>query len=192
MRRDGYDHGVKLILMYGPPAVGKLTTATELSRRAGYRLFHNHLTVPVVEAIFPEESPQRNRLLKTIRLNAIEAAAEAGQNLIFTTGYSGTHDDQFIHDIVQAVTRHHGMLHFVQLTAPRSVLMERVKNPSRQEHAKMVTPAQLELWLDTPHRDAFASMPIKDVLLIDTSTGKPSDTATTIMDQFEIKERQEL
>jgi hypothetical protein len=37
--------GVKLVVLYGLPATGKLMVARELSRLTGLRLFHNHLTV---------------------------------------------------------------------------------------------------------------------------------------------------
>ncbi len=41
----GMNRPATLVYLYGPPAVGKLTVATELQRLTGFRLFHNHLTV---------------------------------------------------------------------------------------------------------------------------------------------------
>jgi predicted kinase len=35
--------GPTLCLVYGPPAVGKLTVAKEIAARIGYRLVHNHV-----------------------------------------------------------------------------------------------------------------------------------------------------
>ena len=32
---------MKLIIIYGPPAVGKLTVAEELSRRTGFKILQN-------------------------------------------------------------------------------------------------------------------------------------------------------
>jgi replication-associated recombination protein RarA len=43
---------MKLLFLYGPPAVGKLTVAREVSALTGYRLFHNHLTVNLTLAVF--------------------------------------------------------------------------------------------------------------------------------------------
>ena len=48
---------MKLILLYGPPAVGKLTIAKEIARLTGFKLFHAHLTSDLVEAIFPRDPP---------------------------------------------------------------------------------------------------------------------------------------
>ena len=39
---------MKLVILYGPPGVGKLTVGRELAARTGFKLFHNHLTVDLV------------------------------------------------------------------------------------------------------------------------------------------------
>ena len=44
---------MNLVFIYGPPAVGKLTVAKELSLITGYPLFHNHLTRDLVHELFP-------------------------------------------------------------------------------------------------------------------------------------------
>ncbi len=42
------------VLLYGPPAVGKLTVANELAKLTDFKVFHNHLSIDLVEAVFPE------------------------------------------------------------------------------------------------------------------------------------------
>ena len=49
---------MKLILLYGPPAVGKLTIAKEIARLTGFKLFHAHLTSDLVEAFFHAAPPR--------------------------------------------------------------------------------------------------------------------------------------
>ena len=44
---------MRLVVLYGPPGVGKLTVGGELATLTGFRLFHNHLTVNLATAIFP-------------------------------------------------------------------------------------------------------------------------------------------
>lgn len=40
---------MELIIVFGPPAVGKMTVGREICGLTGYKLFHNHLTVePIV------------------------------------------------------------------------------------------------------------------------------------------------
>lgn len=44
---------MKLIFIYGPAAAGKLTVARVLAEQTGVALFHNHLVVDAVMAVFP-------------------------------------------------------------------------------------------------------------------------------------------
>ena len=44
---------MELIVLHGPPAVGKLTVGREASALTGFPLFHNHLVVDTVTAGSP-------------------------------------------------------------------------------------------------------------------------------------------
>jgi hypothetical protein len=41
-----------LIVIFGPPAVGKAAVGHELTRLTGFRFFHNHMTAEPVAALF--------------------------------------------------------------------------------------------------------------------------------------------
>ena len=43
---------MKLVFIYGPPAVGKLTVATELVKLTGFKLFDNHVSIDFVKSVF--------------------------------------------------------------------------------------------------------------------------------------------
>ena len=76
---------MKLILLYGPPAVGKLTIAQEIARLTGFKVFHNHLTVNLVAAILPRGTSAYRQLLWDIRYAVFAEAARADiDGLIFT------------------------------------------------------------------------------------------------------------
>ena len=68
---------MKLILLYGPPAVGKLTIAKEIARLTGLKLFHAHLTVDLVTPIFPRDTPAYRKLVWDLRYAVFAAAAQA-------------------------------------------------------------------------------------------------------------------
>jgi hypothetical protein len=55
-------HIMKLILLYGPLAAGKLTIAKEIARLTGFKVFHSHLSVNLVEAIFSRGTHAYRRL----------------------------------------------------------------------------------------------------------------------------------
>ncbi|MBC8077907.1 MAG: hypothetical protein H7Y32_17655, partial [Chloroflexales bacterium] len=45
------------VLIFGPPAVGKMTVGHELARPTGLKLFHNHMTIDLVLPFFPFGTP---------------------------------------------------------------------------------------------------------------------------------------
>ena len=67
---------MKLVVIYGAPGVGKLTTANALAVLTGFKVFHNHLSFELVRAVFDFPTPPFLRLLEAIRLAAFEAAAQ--------------------------------------------------------------------------------------------------------------------
>ena len=55
---------MKLIALYGPPGVGKLTIARVLAKTTGYKVLHNHLTIELLCALFDWGSKPYNELGK--------------------------------------------------------------------------------------------------------------------------------
>jgi hypothetical protein len=94
---------MKLLLLYGPPAVGKLTIAKEIARLTGLKLFHAHLTVDLVASIFPRGTPAYLQLIWDIRFAVFAEAARAHlDGLIFTTVY-GRDREPFLARCVEVV-----------------------------------------------------------------------------------------
>jgi hypothetical protein len=76
---------VTLVIILGPPAVGKMAVGLELERLTGFRLFHNHMTVDPVVRLFPFESAAYRRLVTEFRRRIFEEfAATDAKGLIFT------------------------------------------------------------------------------------------------------------
>lgn len=181
---------MKLIFIYGPPAVGKTTVGGKLAKLTGYKFFFNHLTVPAVKALFPGHKDRSRdeeywQLLKRLRFDTIETAADAGIDTIFTVAYQGTVDDGFVDEVVDIVTSRGGDVHFVQLIASEDVLMERVGNKSRKDlhMGKMTTPIHLK---EALHPGMYEPVKYKDILTIDTSKVSATDAAQQISQHFHL------
>ena len=43
---------MKLVIIFGPQAVGKMTAGQELEKITGLKLFHNHMTNDLVSCFF--------------------------------------------------------------------------------------------------------------------------------------------
>lgn len=58
---------MKLVIIFGPQAVGKMTVGQELSKITGLKLFHNHMTIDLVTSLFDFGSEQATKLIKQFR-----------------------------------------------------------------------------------------------------------------------------
>ena len=73
-----------LLLVFGPPAVGKMTVGRAVADASGFRLFHNHHTIEPLLDVFDFGTPPFNRLLGEFRQRVLEEAAAADTDLVFT------------------------------------------------------------------------------------------------------------
>lgn len=58
---------MKLVIIFGPLAVGKMTVGYELERLTGLRLFHNHMTIDLILHFFAFGQPPFRRLVSEFR-----------------------------------------------------------------------------------------------------------------------------
>ena len=123
-----------LVIIFGPPAVGKMTVGLELERLTGFRLFHNHMTVDPVIRLFPFGSAPYRRLVTEFRRRIFEEyAATDSKGLIFTFVWAldDPEDRAFIDSITELFTSRGGDVCFVELEATQSERLRRNETPLR-------------------------------------------------------------
>ena len=129
---------MELVILYGPPGVGKLTVAQALAARTGFKVFHNHLTNDLVTSLFPFGSEPMLRLTMKYRYELLEEAAKAGlSGVIHTFVYAHGADDDFMQGLIDAVEPHGGHVTLVMLTCDAEVLLERVVSEQRARYGKL-------------------------------------------------------
>lgn len=176
---------MNMLFLYGPPATGKFTVSKELEKLTRYKLFHNHLTLDLAREILPDFDERLFELTRRLRLEAFEAAAKYNRNIIFTYVYTGDEsEDDFVYATKKIIESHGGNIHFVQFTAPLGVILSRVSQESRNQFRKIMNKDELETQLTSYDRDV--SVPIDDILMIDTSTLSPPESAQKISDHFKL------
>lgn len=169
---------MQLIFIYGQPAAGKLTVARALAEQTGLPLFHNHLIVDAVAAIFPFASPEFVRLREQFWLDAIGAAARADKSFIFTFAPESTVAPDFPKRVTEIVMAAGGKVVFVALTLADDIQEQRVVASGRGEFGKMRS-ADLLRQFKGDFRGAMAAMPAPD-LTIDTGVTEPAEAARQI------------
>lgn len=170
---------MQLIFLYGPVAAGKLTVARALAARTGHALFHNHLIVDAVAAVFPFGSPSFVRLRERFWMDTFEAAAAEGRSLIFTFAPEPTVAADFPLRVQAAVEAAGGSVVFVALTVPPEEQDRRLNAPSRSAFGKLTS---LELLHSLrPQLDAAMTAMPAPLLIVDTAQIGPEEAATLIV-----------
>lgn len=172
---------MKLIFLYGPPAVGKLTIAEKLSALTGLPLFHNHLSRDIVTDIYGSELSKHYSLVDKIRNDVLEHCAANDTDLIFTFVYEGGDDDEMVKSYIQSVESNGGEVKFAELTADRDDLLKRVGDESRKRFKKLTDPAILHRL--TESMDVY-TIPFVDSLKVNTSEHDPDESARLIAQEL--------
>ncbi len=131
---------MKLIIIYGPPASGKLTVAKELSKITGYKLLHNHLFADLAGEIFEFGNKDFFEFINETRLNLIERALKKKvEGIIMTLVYIKGKHEPLLRKLIKLVNKNRGTYHFVRLKCTNKELLKRVKLPSRKKYRKLTS-----------------------------------------------------
>jgi hypothetical protein len=127
---------MKLVLIFGPQAVGKMTVGQELEKLTKLKLFHNHMTIDLLHPYFGF-SAETWRLVDLFRVEIFEAVAKSDLNgLIFT--YVWAFDQQADWDFVDKISHifesKNGEVYFVELEAGVEERLVRNQTPHRLQH----------------------------------------------------------
>jgi broad-specificity NMP kinase len=181
---------MRLIFLYGSPAVGKLTVANEIAKRTNFKVFHNHLSIDCIEPIFEFGSKSFQKLIEMIRVETVTEAARVGQNLIYTFCYAKDLDDAHVEKIASTVEENGGEIHFVLLRADRSELDKRVTEESRKKMGKAKTVEMMSFFHET--YDLLSPVPARESLIIDNTNLSAEAAAQQIIEHFDLEQIKEL
>ncbi len=177
---------MKLIIIHGPPAAGKLTVATDLADRTGFKLFHNHVSIDCVKPVFEFGTPPFMRMIELIRFGTIAEAARENVSLIHTFVYALGEDDEHFTKLISAAEDNGGEAHLVLLRCGDEVRRQRIVHESRAKIGKLTDPDSIET--SKERYDLLSPLPGRDTLVIDTSDISPDESATRIIEYFGLNE----
>jgi len=125
---------MKLVIIFGPQAVGKTTVGLELEKLTGLKLFHNHMTMDLVAPFFYYETPTFGKLVKAFRLKMFREIAKSDlEGVIFTYawGFNKPSNAAFIAQIVRIFKKQKGEIFYVELEADQKVRLKRNRSAFR-------------------------------------------------------------
>lgn len=142
---------MKLLILIGPPAVGKATVGRIIAQKTDFKLFHNHMIMDGIIELFGVGTPSEDRLSKLVRSEVIKEAAESGLDLIFTYAWNfgsdkGKNNIETFKEIYESKG---GEVIFVELTAPVEIRMSRAETSERKQTKTHAPNAERVAYLDS-------------------------------------------
>jgi len=184
---------VKLVLIFGPGAVGKMTVGQELAKITGLKLFHNHMTIDLVSNFFNYGTPEGKRLVGLFRKEIFEAVAKSDlDGIIFTYmwAFDAQDDWDYVDSICLLFESHGAEVCFAELEADFEERHKRNSSPNRLAHKPTKRNLELseKLFMNEEDKWRLNSLPgeiaREKYIRIDTTNLKPHEAARLIKDTF--------
>ena len=121
---------MKLVILFGPPAVGKMTVGQELAKATGFKLFHNHMTIELVLNFFEfgtKEFFHLNSLFRNEIFHAVAASEHPGLIFTYVWALNDPRDKAYIDGIAKTFLDGGAMVYYVELQADLRIRLKRNK-----------------------------------------------------------------
>lgn len=183
---------MKLIIIIGSGAVGKMTVGQALADITDLRLFHNHMTIEPVIEIFGHYDARIVERLRQVIFDEVVVSDIPG--LIFTViwAFNQASDWDYIQRLVDLFESHQHEVYFVELIAPQEIRLARNRTDNRLKHKpskRDITFSQERLL----HEEAVyrlisheGEITYPNYLRIDNSHLSPQETARRIQETFDL------
>lgn len=181
----------KVVIFYGPFAVGKYTVAKEFHKQTGFKFFHNHHTYDLVKNIFERNTLNMDRLNEKLKFEIIEEIAKAKINVVTTHAYSakyvsktGLSDPQYVKKMESIVNKAGGIAYFIHLTANSEVLIKRVTGESRKKFSKLKDAKIMRQLMK--EKDWITPASVKNNIEIENSNLSPKQVVKQVRELIQI------
>lgn len=186
---------MKLVVLYGPPAVGKMTVGKAIAKLTDYKLFYNHMSIELVLPFFDFGTPEFERLNDGIRFQLFkEIAASEAKGLIFTIvlALNLEEDLEYMEEVEAIFTEKGWSVHYVELKADLDVRLQRNRHEDRlaakfsKRDLERSENSLKQYEVDYRMHTNAGELPGKDILKIDNSNLSPEEVAIQVKKHFSL------
>jgi len=180
---------MKLLILFGPPAVGKTTIGKIIEQNTDFKLFHNHMVMDGVMHLFGVGTPSEDKLSRLIRENIIKEAAENKINLIFTYvwNFAKEKGKTNIDAYKKIYEDNGGQVIFAELVAPLESRIKRADHPLRNKEKFYAPNKERVVALEETHN--FKSPEpffYQNYIKIDTENKTPENIAQELIEYLNL------
>jgi hypothetical protein len=124
---------VRLLVIFRPPSVGKMTVGRAVTRLSDFRMLHNHAVLEPLLEVFAYGTPPFMRLLGEFRRRIISEAAGSGTDLVLTFVWALELEDDAreVGDYIRPYVDAGALVSFVELYADLETRLKRNRTELR-------------------------------------------------------------
>lgn len=181
---------MKLVLLFGNAAVGKMTVGQELTKITDLRLFHNHMTIEPVLEVFGEFNSAAISRMREVVFEEFAKSDRYGLIFTFMWAFDQPSDWEYVCRIVEVFEARGAEIYYVELIASQEVRLQRnvtenrLKNKASKRDVESSNRRLIED--DNKYRcESFeGEIPFQNYLRIDNTDLSAADAARKIQEYF--------
>ena len=181
---------MKLVLIVGNGAVGKMTVGQELMKLTGLRLFHNHMTIEPVLEIFGTFHTDAILQMREVIFREFVKSDNYGMIHTIMWAFDMQQDWDYINHVVDIFQEHNAEIYCVELVAPQEIRLQRNETPNRLAHKAskrdLARSRECVIAMDEKFRleSNPGEIPFENYMRIDNSNLEPDVVAAMIKERF--------
>ena len=181
---------MKLLVIIGSSAVGKMTVGQELMNITDMRLFHNHMSIELVLSVFGERVNAVDKRIREVIFEEFAKSELYGMIFTFMWAFDKESNWKFIDYFCDIFRRENADIYFVELVASQEVRLQRNVSENRLLHkpSKRDIPLSTQRLLDDDAQYRCVSyegeIPFEHYIKIDNTDLPPDMVAQMIKERF--------
>ncbi len=183
---------MKLVIILGDAAVGKMTVGQELMKITDLRLFHNHMTIEPVIEIFGRYDGKTITEIREVIFKNFAASDNYGMIFTYMMDFDAPSEWEYLDHLKEIFKPYGTEFYYVELIAPqeirlkRNITENRLKNKASKRDTEMSNKRLIEA--DKAYRCVSyeGEVTFDNYLRIENSDKEPAEVAKLIKDTFDL------
>ena len=181
---------MKLVIILGDAAVGKMTVGQELMKITGLRLFHNHMAIEPVIEIFGRYDGKTVAEMRDLIFRNFAASENEGMIFTMMMDFDLPSEWEYLEHIKSFFEPYGTEFYYVELITSQEIRLQRNVTENRLKHKAskrdIETSNQRLINDDNQHRcvSREGEIPFENYLRIDNSDIEPDKAARMIKERF--------
>ena len=181
---------MKLVVIFGAGAVGKMTVGQALAKITGLRLYHGHMDIEIGIEIFGKRVANVDRRIREVIFEEFAKSDQYGMIFTYMWALDLQEDWDYIDSLIDIFRQKGADIYYVELVASQEVRLQRHVTENRLQHkaSKRNIEWSTALLLNEDEKFRLVShdgeIPFKNYIKIDNSNLTPDVVAGMIKAKF--------